>query len=109
MFPVGVEPFWVTLLVTIVAMSFGTVPVGGGLFPVVVLQLGSPHCGSVSVFSKPLKAEGAGPPESLFAEAHWFPHHVTVGSLTDRSPIANAPFSGSPYTVAVDSALPWIE
>lgn len=80
----GMLPLWmvlpdcVILLETITAMYAGTELGGGGLLPVVLIQL-PPQTGGValSVLAKPLKALGAVPPERLFRAFHCELHHVT--------------------------------
>src|SRR5439155_15356981 len=75
--PEIVEPDWVILLAPITSMYSGTVAGGPELLPVFVVQV-SPHCGGLGdELAKPLKADGAGPPESEFSFHQFEPHHST--------------------------------
>jgi hypothetical protein len=99
MSPLIVLPDWVILLATITAICGGTLLGGAGLLPGPVVQV-PPHVGGavLVVCAKPLKAEGAGPPERLFSFDHCELQKVTVGggvcfraAATVRSPSTKAP------------------
>src|SRR5947209_13894164 len=107
--PRTVVPGFVTLLVTTTPMYDGTPLVGGGLFPPLVVQFplqtfAGEVVGSVITPAKPLKADGASPPESEFSCHQVSAHQVTVeepAAATVLSPSANAPRLGKAKTVAV--------
>jgi hypothetical protein len=87
-------------------MYAGTPDTGGGLLPVVVVQL-PPHTGGfeLRVAAKPLNDDGADPLDRLFKLDHVSPHHVTVvevpAAATVLSPSTNAPRLGNANAVAV--------
>jgi hypothetical protein len=96
-FPEIVEPDLIALLATRVPMYDGTVAVGGGLVPPEV-DHGPPHgtggvlVGKLTFTAKPLKADGAPPPDSWLAFDHWLPHQVTVPPPAALElPTTNAP------------------
>jgi hypothetical protein len=108
-FPERTVPDFVILLVTTTPMYDGTPEAGGGLLPPPVDQL-LPHMvgglvvGSVIMFAKPLKAEGAAPPDSAFNCHQVSPHHVTVDEPAPAavlSPSVNTPPVGKANTMAL--------
>jgi hypothetical protein len=91
-------------------MYAGTPLTGGALAPPEVVHapphmVGGLDAGSTTLSAKPLKADGADPPERLLRLAHWASHHVTVvvgpAAATVRSPRTNTPRVGKAKTVAV--------
>ncbi len=98
--PKIVLPDVLIVLETITAMYRGMSSGGSELSPGVLVQV-PPHAGGVvlSVAAKPLKAEGAGPPERLFSFDHCALQKVTVGggvrfkaAATVRSPTTKEPY-----------------
>src|SRR3954449_12357479 len=113
-FPAIALPLFVIELDTTTPMYEGTVPGGGGLLPVAVVQA-LPHpdggvvVGRVIVPSKPLYADGAAPPVRTFRLGHVSAHHVTVVALPAAAavvfPSVNAPRLGKAKTIAVFESL----
>lgn len=88
-FPLMVLPALVILLATITAMYAGTVFGGAGLLPGLVVHVPPQYGGSLlNVAAKPLKALGAGPPESALSVAHCAPHQVMVTGVVAVSAVA---------------------
>jgi len=89
-------------------MYEGTPVVGGGLLPPAVVNapeqtFAGVFVGSVIVPSKPLNADGAVPPLSVFSCHHESPHQVTVeepAADAVTSPSVNAPRLGKANTIA---------
>jgi hypothetical protein len=86
-------------------MKLGTVAGGGGLLPPLLVQLplqmfAGEVFGSGTVAAKPLNADGACPPVSVFAWFHVLDHQVTFGPAV-VFPMANAPVLGNAKTTAV--------
>ena len=89
--PEMVEPDLVIELATMTVMYDGTLAGGGGLLPVVVVQL-PPQAGGLGLveLANPLKPDGARPPLNEFDFAHWSPQKVTrLPTAALPSPITN--------------------
>src|SRR5579862_1842918 len=91
MLPEIVLPDFVTWLVTITAISPGTLAGGGVLLPGSVVQV-LPQVGAVLPSSKPLKLAGPEPVLSALFFHHCDPHQLTWPPETfSRSPITKDP------------------
>src|SRR6266849_7688989 len=108
MFPLILEPDWVTLLETITLIRPGSVAGGAELLPVVVVQVET-QVSAVGLLAKPFMDDGALPPLKLLSFAHcasqkstWLP---TVGPPAERFPMTKAPVAGGAKTDMVDEAL----
>src|SRR5437870_5515323 len=99
MLPEMILPVLVIRLGMTTAMLAGTLVGGDALLPGEVVQV-PPQGGGVvlRVWAKPLKEDGAGPPERLLRLDHCAPHQATVtgtlelrAALTVRSPSTKEP------------------
>ena len=90
--PVIVAPDFVTLLVTSTAVYSGTLTVGGGLLPPLVLHVPPHTVGPAGMFANPLNEFGATPPLTAFRRYQSSAQKVAVvPEVALPSPITTLP------------------
>ena len=102
-----VEPVFVILLATITAIVAGMVAGGPELLPGSVFQVPA-QVAIPAVFSKPLKLEGALPPESVLLVAHCDPQKLTFDPTAGAGtlPMTKTPPAGNGIRVLVMVQVP---